>query len=281
MPKVLITGTSSGFGLVTTVELAKRGWDVVATMRDVEKRKKLERELEAAGVSAKVRIGQLDVTDPASVDRAVADLDLPHTPLDAVIHNAGVAVGGVFEDLDEAHIRRVMEVNYFGVLALTKRLLPAFRAEKRGRIVIISSEAAFAGQPANSPYSASKWAIEGWAEALAYEVEHFNIDIILIEPGAYRTDIWQSSPRVLPKTSAYYPLLRHLETTIEAHIAKSARDPIEVAKVVANALESPRPRFRNSVGPTAKFMHIARGKLPSTVVRKIFSRFFSLNKVRW
>lgn len=281
MPKVLITGTSSGFGLVTTVELAKRGWDVVATMRDIEKRKKLERELEAAGVSAKVRIGQLDVTDPASIDRAVADLDLPHTPLDAVIHNAGVAVGGVFEDLDEAHIRRVMEVNYFGVLALTKRLLPAFRAQKRGRIVIISSEAAFAGQPANSPYSASKWAIEGWAEALAYEVEHFNIDIILIEPGAYRTDIWQSSPRVLPKTSAYYPLLRHLEPTIEAHVAKSARDPIEVAKVVANALESPRPRFRNSVGPTAKFMHFARGKLPSTVVRKIFSRFFALNKVRW
>ncbi|MBS0239984.1 MAG: SDR family NAD(P)-dependent oxidoreductase [Proteobacteria bacterium] len=281
MPKVLITGTSSGFGLVTTVELAKRGWDVVATMRDVEKRKKLEHELEAAGVSARVRIGQLDVTDPASIDRAIADLDLPHTPLDAVIHNAGVAVGGVFEDLDEAHIRRVMEVNYFGVLALTKRLLPTFRAQKRGRIVIISSEAAFAGQPANSPYSASKWAIEGWAEALAYEVEHFNIDIILIEPGAYRTDIWQSSPRVLPKTSAYYPLLRHLEPTIEAHVAKSARDPIEVAKVVANALESPRPRFRNSVGPTAKFMHFARGKLPSTVVRKIFSRFFSLNKVRW
>ncbi|MBS0268261.1 MAG: SDR family NAD(P)-dependent oxidoreductase [Proteobacteria bacterium] len=281
MPKVLITGTSSGFGLVTTVELAKRGWDVVATMRDVEKRKKLERELEAAGVSARVRIGQLDVTDPASIDRAVADLDLPHTPLDAVIHNAGVAVGGVFEDLDEAHIRRVMEVNYFGVLALTKRLLPTFRAQKRGRIVIISSEAAFAGQPANSPYSASKWAIEGWAEALAYEVEHFNIDIILIEPGAYRTDIWQSSPRVLPKTSAYYPLLRHLEPTIEAHVAKSARDPIEVAKVVANALESPRPKFRNSVGPTAKFMHFARGKLPSTVVRKIFSRFFSLNKVHW
>lgn len=281
MPKVLITGTSSGFGLVTTVELAKRGWDVVATMRDVEKRKKLERELEAAGVSAKVRIGQLDVTDPASIDRAVADLDLPHTPLDAVIHNAGVAVGGVFEDLDEANIRRVMEVNYFGVLALTKRLLPAFRAQKRGRIVILSSEAAFAGMPANSPYTASKWAIEGWAESLAYEVEPFNIEIILIEPGAYLTDIWQSSPRVLPKTSAYYPLTRHLEPTIDAHVAKFARDPIEVAKAVANALEAPRPRFRNAVGPTAKFMHLARGKLPSTVVRKMFSRFFSLNKVRW
>ena len=79
-----------------------------------------------------------------------------------------------------------MEVNFFGVLALTRRLLPAFRARRYGRIVIISSEAAFAGQPAISPYCASKWAIEGWAEALCYELEPFNIQIILIEPGAHR-----------------------------------------------------------------------------------------------
>jgi NAD(P)-dependent dehydrogenase (short-subunit alcohol dehydrogenase family) len=281
MRTVLITGTSSGFGLVTTVELAKRGWNVVATMRDLSKRGVLDRALEAAGLSNKVKVDQLDVTDPQSIDRAIASLDLPKQPLDAVVHNAGVAVGGVFEDLDDASIRRVMEVNYFGVLALTRRLLPTFRARRRGRIVIISSEAAFAGQPANSPYSASKWAIEGWAEALAYEVEHFKIDIILIEPGAYRTNIWESSPRMLPKESAYYPLTRHLEVTVEAHVAKAARDPAEVAKVVATALDAPRPRFRYAVGPTAKFLHFARGKLPSTLVRKIFSRFFALDKVRW
>jgi NAD(P)-dependent dehydrogenase (short-subunit alcohol dehydrogenase family) len=281
MRTVLITGTSSGFGLVTTVELAKRGWNVVATMRDLAKRGELDRELAAAGLSKNVRIEQLDVTDPQSIDRAIASLELPNRPLDAVVHNAGVAVGGAFEDLDDAHIRRVMEVNYFGVLALTKRLLPMFRAQRHGRIVIISSEAAFAGQPANSPYSASKWALEGWAEAIAYEVAHFNIGIVLIEPGAYRTNIWESSPRVLPKESAYYPLLRHLEVAVEAHVAKAARDPVEVAKAVATALDAPRPRFRYAVGPTAKFMHFARGKLPSTLVRKIFSRFFALDKVRW
>jgi NAD(P)-dependent dehydrogenase (short-subunit alcohol dehydrogenase family) len=281
MPTVLVTGTSSGFGLVTVVELAKRGWDVVATMRDLSKRNELDRALAAAGASSTVRIEQLDVTDPQSIDRAVASLGLADHPLDAVVHNAGVAVGGVFEDLDEKHVRHVMEVNYFGVLALTKRLLPAFRAQRHGRIVIISSEAAFAGQPANSPYTASKWAIEGWAESLAYEVEHFNIDIILIEPGAYKTNIWESSPRILPKTSPYSPMLRHLESVIDAHVAKAARDPIEVAKTVADALETKRPKFRYAVGPTAKFFHFTRGKLPSIVVRKIFSRFFSLNKVRW
>lgn len=281
MPTVLITGTSSGFGLVTAVELAKRGWNVIATMRDLTKRTELDRTAAAAGVTKLVRIEQLDVTDVKSIDRTLSDLDLQRRPLDAVVHNAGVAVGGAFEDLSDAHIRRVMDVNYFGVLALTQRLLPSFRAQRRGRIVIVSSESAFAGQPANSPYCASKWAIEGWAESVAYELEHFGIEIILIEPGAYRTNIWESSPRVLPETSAYRPLLRHLEVTIDTYVAKTARDPNEVAKAIAKALDAPRPRFRTAVGPTAKFMHFARGKLPSRVVRKIFGRFFALNKVRW
>ncbi|MET0409116.1 MAG: SDR family oxidoreductase, partial [Hyphomicrobium sp.] len=187
MPRVLITGTSSGIGLATTVALARAGWSVVATMRDLTKRTELDRALQAAGVSNDVVVSQLDVTDAQSMDRAVADLDLHERPLDAVVHNAGVAAGGAFEDLDDANVRRIMEVNYFGVLALTKRLLPKFRAQRRGRILVISSESAFAGQPANAPYCASKWAVEGWAESLAYEVAHFNIEIILVEPGPYRS----------------------------------------------------------------------------------------------
>lgn len=281
MPRVLITGTSSGFGLATTLELAKQGWEVVATMRDLSKRRELDEALEAAGLGRSVRVGQLDVTDPQSINRAVADLDLAERPLDAVVHNAGVAAGGAFEDLDEANIRRVMEVNYFGVLALTKRLLPSFRAQRRGRIVVISSESAFAGQPANSPYCASKWAVEGWAESIAYEVEHFGIDIILIEPGPYRTNIWESSPRIFPKDSAYLPLLRHLEVTVDALVEKTAGDPVDVGKVVAKALAARRPRFRYAVGPTAKFNHFARGKLPTSVVRKIIGRFLGLGQVRW
>lgn len=281
MPRVLVTGTSSGFGLAITVELAKQGWDVVATMRDLTKRGELDRALVAAGVHQAVTVGQLDVTDSTSIERAVAELDLPNRQLDAVVHNAGVAAGGAFEDLPETDVRRIMEVNYFGVLALTKRLLPTFRAQRRGRIVIISSESAFAGQPANSPYCASKWAVEGWAESLAYEVEHFGIDIILIEPGPYRTSIWENSPRILPKDSVYLPLLRHLEVTVEALVAKSAGDPADVGKAVAKALAARHPLFRYAVGPTAKFNHFARGKLPSTIVRKLIGRYLGLRRVRW
>jgi short-subunit dehydrogenase len=97
-----------------------------------------------------------------------------------------VAAAGALEDVPESQLRRVMETNFFGVLELTRALLPTFRAQGRGHIVIVSSEAAFMGQPTNSIYCASKWAVEGWAEAVAYELEPFGIDIILVETGPYR-----------------------------------------------------------------------------------------------
>ena len=158
MPTVLITGTSTGFGHVTTEFLAARGWRVFATMRDLKRKDSLERALKDAGLSERVTFLRLDVTDPASIEAAVKSV-LAETgnTLDAVVHNAGVAVAGVLEDLPDAEIRRVMETNFFGVLALTRALLPTFRAQRHGRIVLVSSQAALAGQPGNSMYCASKW----------------------------------------------------------------------------------------------------------------------------
>ena len=160
MPTVLITGTSTGIGRVTAEVLAQRGWHVFATMRDVQKREKLEAALKTAGVQDRVEIVALDLTDRASIEAAVA-LVLSRTggTLDAVVHNAGVSAAGAFEDLPSPEIRRVMETNFFGVLELTRALLPVFRAKRDGRIILVSSEAAFMGQPANSIYCASKWAL--------------------------------------------------------------------------------------------------------------------------
>jgi NAD(P)-dependent dehydrogenase (short-subunit alcohol dehydrogenase family) len=281
MPRVLITGTSSGIGSATAIALAKGGWSVVATMRDPTRRDELDKAALAAGVCHDIIVSELDVSNPQSIDRAIAALDLPSKGLDAVVHNAGVAAGGAFEDLDDANIRRIMEVNFFGPLALTRRLLPTFRSQRRGRIVVISSESAFTGQPANSPYCASKWAIEGWAEALTFEVSHFGIDVILVEPGPYRTNIWESSPRIIPKDSAYLPMLRHLDAIVDARVTRFARDPQEVGKVVARALSSARPRFRYPVGPSARLLHFMRGTLPSSLSRKMIGRFLALQRVRW
>ncbi len=281
MRTVLITGTSSGFGLVTAVELAKRGWRVFATMRNLAKKGPLEAALEKAGVGLSVEIGPLDVTDPASVAACVSrTLEATGGKLDAVVHNAGVASGGAFEDIPDADLRRVMETNFWGVLELTRALLPTFRKQRSGRIVIVSSESAFAGQPANSIYCASKWAIEGWAESLAFEVSQFGVDVVLVEPGPYVTDIWQSSPRISPEGSAYRAWAQYVFRAGDAHVAARGRDPIEVARKIAHVLEARRPSFRNPVGRIARISHFMRGKIPSRLWRAIAERYLGLHRVR-
>jgi NAD(P)-dependent dehydrogenase (short-subunit alcohol dehydrogenase family) len=282
MPTVLITGTSTGFGRVTTELLAARGWRVFATMRDLARKDSLEHALREAGLSERVTFVRLDVTDPASIETAVATvLSETDNTLDAVVHNAGIAVAGVLEDLSDGDIWRVMDTNFFGVLRLTRALLPRFREQRRGRIVLLSSQAAFAGQPGNSMYCASKWALEGWAESLAYEVEPFGIDVVLIEPGPYRTEIWSSTKWVVPANSAYLSWLKLLRQAADRHQARTSGDPKEVAAVIAKALEARRPRFRYQVGFFAKLDYFLRGKVPTRLIRRGTTRYLGLPLARW
>jgi NAD(P)-dependent dehydrogenase (short-subunit alcohol dehydrogenase family) len=270
MRSVLITGTSSGIGLATAVVLASRGWRVFATMRNLNKKGPLEQALGTAGIQDNVEIEKLDVTSQTSIQTAI-DSILARTGnrLDAVVHNAGVAAAGALEDVPESELRRVMETNFFGVLALTRALLPTFRAQRRGRIVIISSEAAFYGQPTNAIYCASKWAVEGWAEAIAYELEPFGIDVVLVEPGPYRTEIWESTPRFQPKDSPYRSWVQRVFGAADTHAATMSRDPREVALGIARALEARRPRFRYPIGLFARLNHFFRGKVPTAWLRKV------------
>jgi NAD(P)-dependent dehydrogenase (short-subunit alcohol dehydrogenase family) len=279
MPTVLITGTSTGIGRVTAEVLAQRGWQVFATMRDLQRREKLEVALKKSGLQDRVEFIQLDLNDAASIEAAVATvLSRTGGTLDAVVQNAGVSAAGAFEDLPGAEIRRVMETNFFGVLELTRALLPTFRAQGDGRILLVSSEAAFMGQPANSIYCASKWALEGWAESLAYDLEPFGIKVILIEPGPYRTQIWRSTPWIVPSGSPYRERVQRVSRAADEHAARSARDPKEVALVIARALEAKRPRFRYPVGPFARINHFLRGKVPSRLIRRGVSRYLGLMK---
>ncbi len=281
MRTVLITGTSSGFGLLATVELVRRGWRVFASMRNLERKGPLEAALEEANVRANVEIVPLDVTQPASVREAVGTvLHATGGRLDALVHNAGVAAGGAFEDLPDVDVRRVMETNFFGVLDLTRALLPAFRAQRSGRILILSSDAAFLGQPANSIYCASKWAIEGWAEAMTHELAPFSIEVVLIEPGPYVTEIWQSSPRIAPEGSAYRQWVQYVFRAGEAHLRSRGGDARVVAREIANILEARRPPFRTPVGRIAKIAHFLHGKVPGSAMRRITARYLGLNRIR-
>lgn len=281
MRTVLITGTSTGIGQVTAKVLASKGWHVFATMRNLEKKAPLKAMLSDGAIPGRVTFVELDVGDPASIESAVADI-LSQTggTLDAVVHNAGVAIAGAHEDLPEPEIRRVMETNFFGVLGLTRALLPTFRAQGHGRIVCISSQSAFAGQPANSIYCASKWALEGWAESIAYELDPFGIDVILVEPGPYKTEIWQGTERVTPPGGPYTTWVRLVMRGADAHANKNARDPDEVAQVVAKALDASRPKFRYPVGFFAKLDFFMRGKLPSRMIRRATTRYLGIPRSR-
>src|SRR5579883_2855721 len=155
----VITGTSSGFGLLTTVELARRGFRVVATMRDLARRTYLDQAATAAGVGQHIDIRQLDVTE---FDR----------------------IPGLVEDIKLEEIRLQFETNFFGAVAMTKTVLPTMRQQRSGHIIMVSSVGGLHGSPIISSYSASKHALEGWTETLRLEVRHLGINVVLIEPGA-------------------------------------------------------------------------------------------------
>jgi NAD(P)-dependent dehydrogenase (short-subunit alcohol dehydrogenase family) len=281
MRTVLVTGSSTGFGLLTVVELATRGWRVVATMRNLERKGALQSALAAAGVAQNVDIVQLDVTDGQSITKGVSEtLSITGGFLDAVVHNAGTAAAGAFEDIPEAELRRVMETNFFGVMALTRALLPTFRKQRSGRILVVSSETAFNGHPGNSIYVASKWAVEGWVESLAFDVEQFGISVVLVEPGPYVTDIWQATPRFAPSDSAYRRWSETVFRAGDALVAAKGRDPHEVAVKISNVLEARNPFFRNPVHRHAHMFHFARGKIPSRWIRKFVEWYLGLSRAR-
>src|ERR1017187_1858690 len=157
----LITGSSSGFGLLTSIELAKAGFRVVATMRDLGRRERLDQA--ATGVAAL---------------------------LDVLVNNAGFAVAGFAEDIKLEELRQQFETNFFGAVAMTKAALPTMRRQRSGHIIQVSSISGLHGSVTVSSYSASKHALEGWSESLRMEVSSLGIKVVLIEPGAFQTDIW-------------------------------------------------------------------------------------------
>lgn len=254
MRTVLITGASSGIGQACAIAAARAGFTTVATVRRPDGDLALREAAERAGVS--VDVVSLDVTDPDSVEECVRSVITLHGRLDAVVNNAGTAgVRSTLELGTMADLRDSMEVNFFGVVAVSRAAMPHLRAT-RGRLITISSVRGVIGQPFNEVYSAAKFAVEGFMEALAPVAAQVGVTVSLIEPaavldtefvtnafqhGSAGADAARSTPAASPTYAATFSAYRGW---VETGAVEGAQTAAEVAEVVVRALTEERPAFR-------------------------------------
>ncbi|MEU2711536.1 SDR family NAD(P)-dependent oxidoreductase [Streptomyces sp. NPDC007205] len=242
---VLITGTSSGIGLAAAIAAARAGWRTVATLRDTTRAEALRKAAAEAGVALDIR--QLDVTDEVSVAAAVDGVIADYGRLDAVINNAGAGHLGTLENDSVADVRRVMEVNFFGVLHVSKAALPHLRATG-GRLITVTSVGGVIGQPFNEAYCAAKFAVEGYMESLAPVARTLGVSVSVVEPGAVATEFVNNIAFDLEADIDAGPysdaLRRYIDRTAEQFLDGSAQTPAAAAEAVMEALNADRPAFR-------------------------------------
>ncbi|MFK3669021.1 SDR family oxidoreductase [Leifsonia aquatica] len=266
-PVALVTGTSTGIGLETAVALARGGWDVVATVRDVSRADRLRDAATAAGVSLDIR--SLDVTDGAASTKLVEQVVAERGRLDALVNNAGAAALGTAETMGIDRVRAAMEVNFFGVVQLTQAALPALRASG-GRLVTVSSVGGIIGQPFNDAYCAAKFAVEGFMESLHPVAAAQGVAVIVVEPGAVASEFVANATEgrdaALADAGPYAPqLAAYLERTAGAFAA--AQQPAEVAAVIERVLTEAEPPFRVQTSDAARaFVGIKLADLDGSAV---------------
>jgi NAD(P)-dependent dehydrogenase (short-subunit alcohol dehydrogenase family) len=252
-PVLLVTGTSSGIGLATAVAAAGAGYRTVATVRQPDRADALRTAARVAGVDLDIR--GLDVTDPAAPARCIEEIVAAHGQLDAVINNAGAAHIGTLETDDMDGIRAAMEVNFFGVLAVSRAALPHLRAT-RGRLITVTSVGGVIGQPFNEAYCAAKFAVEGYMESLAPVAAQLGVTVAVVEPGAVTSSFIANAgldPEAAIATAGPYgPALAAYIARAVGGAATGAQTPQEAAAAVLDVLTAEHPPFRTQTSASAR-----------------------------
>jgi NAD(P)-dependent dehydrogenase (short-subunit alcohol dehydrogenase family) len=256
---VLVTGCSSGIGEATALALVRAGFPVWASARQAGRLGRL--------ADAGCRILDLDVTDEQSATRAVARVEAEHGAVGVLINNAGHGGGGPVEEVPLDFVRESFDTNVFGLIRLVQLVLPRMRAQRSGMIVNLGSAAGLVTPPTGCPYAMTKYALESLSDALRPEVAPFGIRVVLIEPGAVRTQFMANSERRAPEAAGdgVYGAYKANVATMAAHAHRDgARDvlaPEDVARVIVKAVTARRPKARYKVGPQARLAPVARRML--------------------
>jgi NAD(P)-dependent dehydrogenase (short-subunit alcohol dehydrogenase family) len=269
----LITGTSSGFGLLTALTLARRDYRVIATMRDLSRSGGLMRQAEQSGVLERIHLMALDVTEEASIASAVAAAAEQFGRIDVLVNNAGFAVGGFVEEVSMEEWRRQMDTNFFGLIAVTKAVLPIMREQRDGLIINVSSVSGLTGFPGYAPYAASKFAVEGFSESLRQELLSFGIRVVLVEPGSFRTPIWDKGIAGI-HSSEGSPYQARLDEVLHysRQTAATAPDPQEVADLIGRITAKRAPKLRYPVGKGSFLLILGKTLLPWKTLEGIIAR---------
>lgn len=288
---VFITGTSSGFGMLTALHLAKQGYLVIASMRDINRNGDLLREAERENVLSNLKLVCLDVTNEQQVEQAVAHVIQEYGTIDILINNAGYALGGYIEEVPLAQWKEQFETNLFGLIKLTQTVLPIMREKRKGKIINISSISGLISFPSLAPYAASKFAVEAFSETLRLEVQPYGIHVSLIEPGSFQTGIWgkglqeieqkrsanasaKESANGTTHKSAYEQEMNRLIARTKK-TSDTAPHPKPVIETIAKVVRSKKPRLRYPVGKGVRMTSWAKRLLPWSWLEKIILRSIS------
>lgn len=243
---IIITGTSSGLGLSLSVQLAKAGHSVYATMRNLDKKEALEKAAVKENVTLNIK--KLDIQSTSSVNNCIGEIVKAEGKIDCLINNAGVGFIKTTEQASEEEIKEVMDVNFMGMVRCVKSVLPFMREMKSGHIINVTSVGGLVGQPFNEFYCAAKFAVEGYTESMAsYIPAHFNISFTAVEPGGIQSEFANTILENIQKSGGmvndeYQPLLQKYIDSPRTDDCYQSSD--EVASVIVKCIDSEHPPVR-------------------------------------
>jgi len=277
---VLITGATDGLGKALALLLAERGYRVFAAGRSPEKLAQLDSI--ARDKNLPLESIALDVCSDASVQSAVQSVLGKTGAIDVLVNNAGVNYTAAVEDLSMEDWRAQFETNVFGVLRVTRAVLPRMRDRRSGRILMMSSLSGLVTPPTQGAYSSSKHALEGLSNALRMELYPFGIDVVLIEPGYIITGIQKTAAELskpyLEKGGPYAPLYAKFFTSVNDMRTKSKYTPRDCAHVMLRAMETPRPKARYGVTSLAPFVKWSKRLLTDAAIDAILRRRYRIDR---
>lgn len=244
-PVWFITGCSTGFGLELTRQAIERGYRTVVTARDLAK-------LPGDLASDQVLVLELDVTHPAQVAAAVTAAEARFGGIDVLVNNAGIGYFAAIEEGDDTEVRKMFDVNVFGLTSMVQAVLPGMRRRRRGCIVNLSSLAGVRGIPALGQYNATKFAVEGLSEALRREVEPLGIQVMVVNPSGFRTD-WagRSANETAHPIDDYKATAGAVRLAVRASSGKQPGDPVRGVKAIVEAVASGKPPHHLLIGKDA------------------------------